>query len=288
MQETVDRATTLPPGCSGGLKVRKRATAPLARHARRALAGLVVLVPILAASTGDGQEQRTIRVAVEGAYPPFNYFDQNNELQGFEIDLLKAICARMQARCIPVAHEWDGIIRGLIDRKYDAIMSSLEITEKRAKRIAFSRPYYRIPAAFIGPKDEPVEPIGREALAGKTIGTVHDSEHVAYLAKLAPDAEIETYGKLDEANLDLLTGRVDLVLGDKLALSKFLTSREGACCRFVADAPYDPAYHGQGYGVGLRKEDPDLKAAFEAAIGHVIADGTYDRIRAAYFPFDIK
>jgi polar amino acid transport system substrate-binding protein len=288
MQDTVDRATTLPLACAGGRHARRWVTAPLARHARCALAGLVLLVPIPAASTGEGQEQRTIRVAVEGAYPPFNYFDQNNELQGFEIDLLEALCERIPARCIPVAHQWDGIIRGLIDREYDAIMSSLAITEKRAKRIAFSRPYYRIPAAFIGPKDEALEPLGREMLAGKTIGTVHDSEHVAYLAKLAPGAEVETYGKLDEANLDLLTGRVDLVLGDKLGLSKFLASREGACCRFVADAPYDPAFHGHGYGIGLRKDEPGLKSAFDAAIADVIADGTYDRIRAKYFSFDIK
>jgi polar amino acid transport system substrate-binding protein len=242
----------------------------------------------LSATPASAQDPRTIRIAVEGAYPPFNYFDQNNELQGFEVDLVKALCERMRTRCILVPHEWDGIIRGLIERRYDAIMSSLEITEKRAKRIAFSRPYYRIPAAYIGPRDQWIERIDREALGGKTIGAVHGSEHVAYLRKLAPEAELRTYGKLEEANLDLLTGRVDLVLGDKLALSKFLESREGACCRFVADAPYDPAFHGHGYGIGLRKEDQELKSAFDTAIGQVIADGTFDRIRTKYFPFDIK
>jgi polar amino acid transport system substrate-binding protein len=78
------------------------------------------------------------------------------------------------------------------------------------------------------------------------------------------------------------------VLGDKLSLSHFLESREGSCCRFVADVPVNPIYHGRGVGVGLRKEDQDLKATFDRAIDQVIADGTYDRIRAKYFPFDIK
>jgi polar amino acid transport system substrate-binding protein len=82
--------------------------------------------------------------------------------------------------------------------------------------------------------------------------------------------------------------RLDLVLGDKLALTRFLDSREGACCRLVADAPFDPAFYHPGVGVGLRKEDAALKALFDQALDAVIADGTYDRIRAKYFSFDIK
>ena len=93
-----------------------------------------------------------IRIAVEGAYPPFNFIDQNNELQGFEVDLAKALCEEMKAECVLVQHEWDGIVRGLLNREYDAIMSSLEILDRRQKRIAFSEPYYRIPAIFIGPR----------------------------------------------------------------------------------------------------------------------------------------
>jgi polar amino acid transport system substrate-binding protein len=245
---------------------------------------LLALLPIPAAA----QETPSIRVAVEGAYPPFNFFGSDGALQGFEVDLLNALCAAMRARCTLQPREWDGIVRGLINRDYDAIMSSLEITAKREKRIAFSRPYYRIPASFIGRKDAEAPALTREGLAGKTVGTIHDSEHVDYLKKHFPDAEVRTYGKLEEADLDLLTERVDLVLGDKLSLSKFLNSREGACCRLVGDAPYDPAFHGRGYGIGLRKEDQDLKAAFDRAIGEVIADGTYDRIRSKYFAFDIR
>jgi polar amino acid transport system substrate-binding protein len=255
---------------------------------RRVAAFLLILAAVLAPEAAPGEEARHITIAVEGAYPPFNYFDQNNELQGFEVELLKALCAAMKARCTLQQHEWDGIVRGLINRQYDAVMSSLEITERRAKRIAFSRPYYRIPAAFIGRKDLGLAGLSPAALAGRSVGTTHDGEHAAYLRRHFPDAEIRTYGKLDEANLDLLTERVDLVLGDKLVLRRFLDSREGACCRHVADAPHDPAFHGRGYGIGLRKEDEDLRAAFDKAIGQVIDDGTYDRIRAKYVPFDIK
>jgi polar amino acid transport system substrate-binding protein len=244
------------------------------------------------ASTGPrmagAADALSIRIAVEGAYPPFNYLDQSNELQGFEVDLLKALCDAMKARCTLVTHDWDGIIRGLINREYDAIMSSLEITERRAKRIAFSRPYYRIPTAFMGRKDDELRPLTPEALEGLTVGVADQDEHIAYLRSLYKGTEVRVYGKLEEANLDLLMGRVDLVLSDKLSLAKFLGTREGACCRFAGDAPFSLAHHGHGYGIGLRKEDQDLKAAFDDAIARVMADGTYDRIRARYFAFDVK
>jgi polar amino acid transport system substrate-binding protein len=251
------------------------------------VACLVVLALGLFASRAVAQDGPAIHVAVEGAYPPFNYLDQN-ELQGFEVDLLKALCDVMDATCTPVVHEWDGIVRGLLNREYDAIMSSLEVTDRRKKRIAFSRRYYMIPAAIIGRKDAVLPAVTPDALAGRTIGAVDRSEHAAYVEDLLKDSELRTFGKLDEANLDLLTERIDFVMGDKLALSRFLASREGACCHFVADVPENPKYHGQGYAVGLRKEDEALKAAFDQAIAKVVVDGTYDRIRAKYFPFDIK
>ncbi|MCB5176225.1 transporter substrate-binding domain-containing protein [Microvirga lenta] len=249
---------------------------------------LVALAAVLGAGPpAMAQDRPVIRVAVEGAYPPFNYIE-NNELQGFEVDLLKALCEVMKVLCVPVAHQWDGIVRGLLNREYDAIMSSLEINERRKKRIAFSIPYYRIPAIFIGPKETPAGQVSPEALAGKKIGTADRSDHETYLKEFYRESEIELYGKTDEANLDLLVGRLDAVFGDKRFLTRFLESREGSCCHVLGDAPANPAYRHQSYGIGLRQEDTALKAQFDSAIAQVMADGTYDRIRAKYFPFDIK
>jgi polar amino acid transport system substrate-binding protein len=233
-------------------------------------------------------QKPAIRIAIEGAYPPFNFIDQNNELQGFEVDLLKALCDVMKAECVLVQHEWDGIVKGLINREYDAIMSSLEITERRQKRIAFSDPYYRIPAVFIGSKDAPPGEVSPGAMAGKRIGTTERSDHEAYLKEFYKASEIVLYAKPDEANLDLLVGRLDAVFGDELLLTKFLESREGECCHILGDAPTEPAYKRELYGIAMRKDDEALRAQFNRAIAQVKADGTYDRIRAQYFSFDIK
>ena len=241
------------------------------------------------AQTTEPVAKPVIRIAMEGAYPPFNFIDQStSELQGFEVDLLKSVCEAMEAECVLVQHEWDGIIRGLINREYDAVMSSMEITEKRQKRIAFSDPYYRIPAVFIGSKETPSGEVTPKAMAGKKIGTTERSDHAAYLKEHYTRSEIVLYAKADEANLDLLVGRVDAVFGDELLLSTFLQSREGDCCHVLGDAPAEPAYRRESYGIGLRKEDQDLRERFNRAIARVKADGTYDRLRAKYFSFDIK
>jgi len=248
---------------------------------------VALLGPCFGLTSPLAQEQRVIRIATEGAFPPFNYLE-NNEPQGFEIELGKAFCEAMGATCTFVVHEWDGIVRGLLAREYDAVMASLAVTERRKMRIAFSKRYYFIPPAFIGHKDTDIGDVSPTALAGKTIGTTAGSHHAAFLEARYENSDVRHYAKLEEADLDLLTRRIDLVLGDKLALSRFLKSREGACCRFVGEPAVDPKFYGEGVAVGLRKEDKALKEMFNRAIDKVVADGTYDRIRAKYFDFDTK
>jgi polar amino acid transport system substrate-binding protein len=254
------------------------------------LAGLLIglaATPVSAQDAASAQKP-AIRVAVEGAYPPFNFIDANNELQGFEVDLLKSLCDAMETACELVQHEWDGIIKGLVNREYDAVMSSLEITERRQKRIAFSDPYYRIPAVFIGTKDTAPGQVTPAAMAGKKIGTIERTDHETYLKTFYKESEIVLFAKAEEANLDLLVGRIDAVFADELLLSKFLEGREGQCCHILGDSPAEPAYRREAYGIGLRKEDESLRERFNRAIPQVKADGTYDRIRAKYFSFDIK
>jgi polar amino acid transport system substrate-binding protein len=252
---------------------------------RRRIAGALAAT-VLALSPALAQERRSVRIATEGASPPFNYIE-NNAPQGFEVDLGRALCDAAHLNCTFVLHEWEGIIKGLLAKEYDAIMASLAITPKRKGRIAFTKRYYKIPTAFVGPKESEIRSVTPDALAGKRIGAIEGREHAAFLQDQYKVSDIRVFGQIDDANLDLLTGRLDLVLGDKLALSRFLESREGACCRFIGDAPPGPNSE-EGVGIGLRKEDEDLRQAFDAAIDQVIRDGTYDRIREKYFSFDIK
>ena len=249
-----------------------------------AAACLVALIPARA----DAKVWTEVRIASEGARPPFNFFDANNELAGFEIDLGRELCARMNVKCTIVAQDWDSMIPGLVSNHYDAIMAAMDINDERRAQIDFSRPYVRMPSSFAAARKRQIRDPSPEGLKGRSIGVEAGRPHQAWLEENYKDSVITPFASLEEAVLDLANGRIDTLIGDKLAIDDFLkTRKEAACCKFLADVPRDPAIFGEGIGVGLRKEDGELKALFDKAIADVAADGTYARIRAKYFDFEI-
>ena len=229
-----------------------------------------------------------LRIATEGARPPYNYLD-NNEPAGFEIDLGREICARLKARCEFVVQDWDNLIPRLLLGHYDLIMAAMDITESRREKIDFSDPYINIPSAFLALREASIPDVSPAGLAGKRIGAEAGGAHETYLTEVYKTSEFHPYASLEEAILDLGSQRIDLVLGDRDAMGEFLKNRkEGDCCRIVGSAGHDPAYFGEGIGAGLRKNDPDLKNAVNTALRALRADGTYAKLRAKYFDFEIE
>lgn len=230
---------------------------------------------------------RTVRIASEGARPPYNYLE-NNELAGFEIDLARDLCARMKVFCSFTRQDWDGLIPGLLEHRYDAIMAAMEITGEARKKIAFTKPYIRMPSAFMTLKQRASLDTSPAGLAGKAIGVESGGAQEAYLEDVYKQSEIRAYARLEEAILDLAEGRLDAVIGDKGAIEEYMkTRKEAECCVLAGDVPRDPAYFGDGIGIGLRKEDTGLKAMFEKALDSCVADGTFAKITAKYFDFKI-
>jgi polar amino acid transport system substrate-binding protein len=248
-----------------------------------------VLATLGVAATAQAKEWRELRIASEGARPPYNYLDANNELMGFEIDLGRELCRRMSVSCSFLALDWDSLIPSLTGGKVDAIMAAMEITDERLQTIDFTRPYVKMPNAFVVASDSDLATASVEALKGKSIGVEADGPHQSFLESIYPQSEIKSYASLEEAILDLAEHRVDAVFGAKDAVMDFMTNRrEAKCCRVLADAPRDPAFFGEGVGVGVRQSDPDLKAMFNKALGGAFADGSFERIRAKYFDFSIR
>lgn len=236
----------------------------------------------------SGKEWKKVRIGVEGAYPPFSYVDPDGKLDGFDIDIAKALCAEMGAECTMVQQDWDGIIPALLARKYDAIIASMSITEERKKKVAFTNKYYQTPAKFARKKGSGIE-ISKSGLKGKTVGVQRATIHDNFITAEFGDAvEIKRYATQDEAYLDAVAGRVDLLLADSVAMDDgFLKTDKGANWEFVGPDFTDPKYFGDGAGIAVRKQDKDLQKQFNDAIRAIRANGTYDRIAGKYFDFDI-
>lgn len=228
-----------------------------------------------------------VGVAAE-PYPPFTSPDANGNWVGWEIDFLNAVCKQAAIECVITPTAWDGIIPALTSGQIDMILSSMSITEERAKTIDFSDKYYKTPAMIMVAKDSTITP-DEAGLTGKIIGVQVSTTHAAYTEKhFAPvAAEVKTYQTQDEANQDLAAGRLDAVMADSIALQAFLDSDAGkTCCKSAGNAKDDPEILGKGVGFGLRKGDPLLPKLNEA-IKAIRADGTYAAITKKYFPFDI-
>ena len=242
----------------------------------------------IAAAASTAAAPAHLTIASEGARPPYNYFN-GDKLEGFEIDLGQELCRRMAITCTFVEQDWDSMIPGLLEHRYDAVMAAMEITPAREARIAFTVPYVRMPSAFLVRKDDALSASSPAALTGKTIGVEAGGTHQAFVEKVYPLSPLRKFNSLDDAILDLEAGRGDAALGDKDAVGAFMETRgDAGCCRILADVPREPAYFGAGIGIGLRKDDVALKAAFDAALAASMADGSFERIRAHYFDFSIR
>ena len=257
------------------------------KNLSKQLAGAVAVAAValtanLAMADGD-----KIRIAIEGAYPPFSEKTVSGEVVGFDIDIANALCAEMKRECELVEQDWDGMIPGLLARKYDAILASMSITPERQKKIDFSAKYYNTPAKFAA-KDGMFADDKPATLAGKIIGVQSATIHADYAKAIYNASEIREYGTQEEVYLDLASGRLDAILADSIAISDgFLKTDNGSGYSFFGVDHNDPEYFGNGAGVGVRKGETELKEDFSKAIEAIRSNGKYKEINAKYFDFDI-
>lgn len=247
----------------------------------------ILLTLLLCASGWATADSMKVRMGTEGAYPPFNLIDKHGELAGFDIEIGNALCEAMKADCEWVTSDWDGIIPALLAKKFDTIIASMSITNERKEKVAFTDKYYTTPVRFARAKGTDFE-ISEKALEGKIVGVQGSTVAENFLrGRFGEIVEVRTYGTQDEANLDLLSGRVDLLLADSFVLGEFLKSESGQQAEFVGPGFTDKKYLGEGIGIAVRKEDTALLEKLNQAIKQIRADGTYARINAKYFDFDV-
>ena len=248
----------------------------------------------------------TIRIATEGAYPPWNSKSEDGKLIGFEVDLANWLCIYMQRDCKIVAQDWDGMIPALRMRKYDAIMAGMSITDERKKVITFSQGYADEVASLAVMKGSDLEGMstpeginlslgGKDvkaalktltgALAGKTVCTQTGTIHQNFLESGdVGKVNVRTYKTQDEVNLDLAAGRIDAALAAAVAFTDY-AEKSGKSVVLVGPTFSGGAF-GNGVGVGIRKDDTDLLKRFNKAINTARKSGKISELAIKWFGFD--
>jgi octopine/nopaline transport system substrate-binding protein len=260
------------------------------------------------AGAAHAEEGRPIKIATEGAFPPWNAVDASGKPIGFDIDVGLELCARAKLKCEFVTQAWDGIIPALTVGKYDAIMAGMSITEKRQQVIAFSEPYALTSNYFVVSKSLGVPAMEggmkldlttetdagkraltdlKENLKGKSIGVQGATNAEAFVRDhFGDDVDVRTYDKQDNLTLDLVAGRIDGGLADFSVWKEFLESQDGGSVQLYGPR-ISGGLFGPGVGIGLRKEDGDLAKKFNDAIRAVEADGTLRIISLKWFGADL-
>ncbi len=247
---------------------------------------IAALAAAMMTGAAYAEDWAKIRVGTEGAYKPFNYIDSNGELQGFDVEIAKALCEEMKSECSFVAQDWDGIIPALLAKKYDVIIASMSITEERKKQVAFTDKYYNTPARFVAKKDSGISDTSPAGLKGKTLGAQSSTTHSSFLEDNYKDSTVKLYATQDEANADLAAGRLDAVLADSVVILDWLNG-DGSCCEHVGDNYTDAKWFGDGAGMAVRQEDTALVEKLNTALAAILSNGKYKEINDKYFPFSV-
>lgn len=227
----------------------------------------------------------SLRFATEGAYPPFNYVDSDNKLLGFDVDIAYALCEKMKVECIVTAQDWDGIIPGLLAKKYDAVIASMVPSPERLQKVDFTNRYYTTTLAVAAPKDSDIKDVSPQSMKDKTIGAQAGTMQANYAEdNYVPEgATLKLYPTAEEANSDLVNHRLDAIVHDKFPLLAWLDKDGKDCCKLVGqiEGTSDPI------SIAIRKNSEDLKNRLNKAIDEIRADGTYEKINKKYFDADI-
>ncbi|WP_413785074.1 transporter substrate-binding domain-containing protein [Marinobacter sp. 1-4A] len=222
-------------------------------------------------------------MAFDVPYEPFEYKDENGDLTGFEVDLAAAMCEEMKADCEFVIQAWDGMIPGLLARKFDLIMSSMSITPERAERVLFSEPYYNTPGGWFGPDSFNADVTDMSAMKGKTVGVQRGTTMDTFVTEeMSGVVTIKRYTTADDMVLDLEGQRLDVVFVDYPVGEQTVLSKDGF--KEVGEA----VKLGEGVGVAMRKRDKDVAEEVNKALRKLKEDGTYDAIMKKYFAYDVK
>ncbi|WP_127958002.1 arginine ABC transporter substrate-binding protein [Serratia microhaemolytica] len=239
----------------------------------------VLIATLLAGITMNTLAAEQIRFASSATYPPFEFLDANNQLAGFDIDLAKALCKQMKANCTFTNQAFDSLIAALKFKRYDAVISGMDITPERSKQVAFTQPYYANSAVVVAYKGK----FNSLAdLQGKKVGMENGTTHQKYLQDKYPDIKAVSYDSYQNALLELSNGRIEGVFGDTAAVNEWLKVHPQLT--MVGEPVADAQYFGSGLGIAVRLDNKALLKKLNTALAAIKADGTYDAINNKWFP----
>ncbi len=215
-------------------------------------------------------ENEKLTVVGSGGYRPFNYIDETGNVIGFDVDTGAAIAQRMGVTLDYVTSDWDGLVEGLKNARYDGILGSMAITEERLKEVNFTIPYYYSGAQLIVRADSGITDPAQ--MAGKTIAVATGTNFVQDAEGLG--AEVSLYQDDNATMMELINGRVDGVITDRLVALEAMNAISGGDTLMFAGE----ILRLEEMAIAVNKNDPELLDKLNEILAEMHSDGTLSAI----------
>jgi polar amino acid transport system substrate-binding protein len=255
-----------------------------------AVVALAAQAPAPEPETAEREPPRrvAIRFLTDSDFPPFNYFDEDNVLTGFNVDVARAICLELDAACDIQVRPWAALLPALAKGEAEAVIASHSATPNALRVADFTDRYYFTPARFAGKRAMAKLDATPEGLEGMRIAVAKGTAHEAYLRAFFRDSTIRAFESVELARDALTTGAADLLFDDGISLAFWLNGTASrACCEFKGGPFAEPKYFGDGIGIAVKRDDAQLKAMINSALKRMRESGRYEELLLRYFPLRV-
>lgn len=239
---------------------------------------LLFVIACFSFSSMSVAQNQTIRFAMEASYPPFEYTNAQNEIVGFDVDIANAICDAIAAKCTFTNQAFDSLIPSLKFRRFDAVISGMDVTPERQEQVSFTSTYYDNSAVLITTKQKAA---AMADLNGKKIGLQNGTTHQKYLTEKHPEVTVVAYDSYQNAVLDLKSGRLDAVFGDTAVIAEWLKTSDELVS--VGEEITDPDFFGTGLAIAVRQNNDALLEQLNKGLQTIKDNGTYQTIYNKWF-----
>ncbi len=233
----------------------------------------------------DSTRRLVLRFLTDGDFPPFNYYDEEGVISGFNVDLARAICLEASVACDVQVRPWDELMIALNRGDADAVIAGHSISSRLLRSVDFTDRYFHTPARFAGRRDAEQYEITPEGLDGRRIAVAKGTAHEAYLRAFFRYSSIQVFDTPEAAREALANSKVDVVFDDGIGLGFWVggtASRE--CCALKGGAFHEAKFFGDGLAIAVSKRDPALKALLNRSLQRVRASGRFEELVLRYFP----
>jgi polar amino acid transport system substrate-binding protein len=226
----------------------------------------------------DAKKSGVLRLASEGQYPPFNFFEKN-KLTGFEIELAEAVTKELKLKPEWKTYPFDSLLIGLKEDRYDLVAASHSVTPERAKAVDFTDPEYCTGGMILAKAGGPKKP---SDLVGKVVAVQVGTTFVTQLQAIQGIKEVKTYPKDTDCLQNLMAGRADAWVTEKFVGIDVMKKQPGLKLQAGETLAEEKI------AMAVAKGNTDLAASVNKALAKLKKDGTYVRISKKYFDRDIS